>query len=478
MATTSNNRFALFATEDDSVSPPSSPEDLAKNPFLNQVDDDPLPWEEVKKRNTPLTATTARPGKRLVGVTNDRFKCPPVLRILDWRERATSQSTADCSEKHSPDIFENWCGACSLKFPSKTALLSHIKASENHENYCNLCKRVFKDRNGLKNHVDNAAGHETYCNLCLSAFKDEWGLRNHLENNPNAGHQFVCMTCLLAFHTESELGVHLILDDKHVRCKTCRRGFRNQEERDQHWLTTNRHKHCMQPGCEFDGPNQAALTEHLKRDHFQCQGCKEVFPSLTKLNHHYEGCSFAVACSQCGEKCGGKSQLEVHLKHCLRCEECGYHTQHEGNFQIHHQHMTKHSPAELVCWGCDAPMRKHSSLINHLESGNCPSLSDPALLMRCLGTWWYSPLYMDLDMHAHIRTGRVDIHEVWKWMAEGALHPFLCRDTDCGKTFSHLSSLLLHCESKACGWDVNRLNMPGLEAEFKRAWLRRDSGTS
>ena len=139
--------------------------------------------------------------------------------------------------------------------------------------------------------------------------------------------------------------------------------------------------------------------------------------------------------------------------------------------------MTKHKPAELVCWGCELPMRKYSSLINHLESGTCPKLGDAALLMRFLGMWWYSPLYMDLDMHANIRTGRVDIHEVWKWMCEGALHPFLCRDAECGTTFSQPSSLLPHCESKACGWDIDRLNMPGLEKEFKRACLRRDSGT-
>lgn len=237
MATKGNNRFALFATADDSVSPPSSPEDPNKNPFLNQVGDDSMPWEEVKKRNTP--ATTARLGNRLI-VTNNRFKYPPILKILDWRERPAPQPTTGGSEKHSPDLFENWCGVCSLKFPSKTALLSHTKASANHENLCNLCKRVFKDRNGLKNHVDNAAGHETYCNLCLSAFKDEWGLRNHLENNLNAGHQFMCMTCLLAFHAESEMRLHLTLDDRHVRCKTCRRMFRSQDERDQHWLTTNR----------------------------------------------------------------------------------------------------------------------------------------------------------------------------------------------------------------------------------------------
>jgi hypothetical protein len=140
--------------------------------------------------------------------------------------------------------------------------------------------------------------------------------------------------------------------------------------------------------------------------------------------------------------------------------------------------MTKHSSADIACWGCDAPMRTYSSLVNHLESGKCAKLGDPALLMLCLGEWWYSPLYMDLDLHAQIRTGRVDIHEVQHWMDQGILHPFLCRNGSCLRTFGHMSSLTLHCESKACGWDVDRLDMPGLEKEFKQACLRHDSGAA
>ena len=94
------------------------------------------------------------------------------------------------------------------------------------------------------------------------------------------------------------------------------------------------HKHCLQPGCAFDGPDQAALAYHLKRDHFQCEGCKRILPSQTKLNQHYDSCSFAVACPQCGEHCAGKTQLALHLEHCYFCEECGFHTHHEGNYHI------------------------------------------------------------------------------------------------------------------------------------------------
>jgi hypothetical protein len=85
---------------------------------------------------------------------------------------------------------------------------------------------------------------------------------------------------------------------------------------------------------------------------------------------------------------------------------------------------------------------------------------------------------MDLDLHAHIRTGRINPEDMRKWMDEGSLHPFVCRDEACSKTFGHMSSLVLHCESQACGWDVARLNMPGLEQEIKHMCLRRDSATA
>jgi hypothetical protein len=85
---------------------------------------------------------------------------------------------------------------------------------------------------------------------------------------------------------------------------------------------------------------------------------------------------------------------------------------------------------------------------------------------------------MDLDLHAQLRTSRIDPDMMRQWMDTGAIMPFICREEKCKKEFGHLSSLVLHCESQACGWDIARLNMPGLEKEFKQMCLRRDSGTA
>ncbi|KAF2129211.1 hypothetical protein P153DRAFT_291076 [Dothidotthia symphoricarpi CBS 119687] len=475
MAPEANNRYALFREKDLNVPPPNnSAIDLSRNPFLNQVADDSIPWQEVKKRSAvPLQPPLGTKSKTLV--IRDSHKIAPARSHGSLtRARALSSSTAATvtSNDKAHDPHENWCGVCSIKFSNKSTLLNHIKQTPEHQHYCNLCKRVFKDRNGLKNHVDSAWDHEVFCNLCLSAFKDEWGLKNHFENNYSVGHEFVCLTCLMGFRSRSELEVHLKTSQKHSCCLTCNRRFRDQDERDEHWQKTSKHKHCLQPGCDFDGPDQMALQQHLKRDHFQCEGCKRILPSATKLNLHYESCEFTIACHQCGEPFAGQVKLAAHLEHCYLCEECGYQTHHQGNYHIH---MTKHSNAAIPCWACDAPMRTYSSLINHLESGKCPKFPNTARLLLCLGKWWYSPLYMDLDIHAQIRTGRIALGEVQAWMDGGLLHPFICRADGCTKSFGHLSSLVLHVESHACAWDIERVNIYGLEKEFKRVCVRRDS---
>ncbi|KAK7188210.1 hypothetical protein DPSP01_001755 [Paraphaeosphaeria sporulosa] len=457
------NRFALFTDGDEERSPvvPLAPD---SNTFVNQVTDNDAPWEEVRRGGQAAKSNL----KTLV--IRDENKT--TVRCYT-KTRDVSGSTQDSDNMKLSDPHEHWCGVCHIRFPNKNALLTHVKLSpQQHKNYCNLCKRVFVDRNGLKNHVDNAAGHDVTCNLCLSAFKDAWGLKNHFENNYFvAGHDFVCLTCLLGFRTQKELDKHLFTGAKHILCHTCHRKFRNQAERDEHWRLTTKHRHCLQPGCDFDAPDEKALEAHLHDDHFQCEGCKRIFPSQTKLNLHCETCQFEVTCN-CGFGCAGRAKLELHMENCFYCSECRYQTCHESNYQIH---MTKHDAAAIPCWHCSVPMRNCSTLINHLESGSCVKLPDPTQLMRCLGTFWYSTLYMDVDIHVQIRSNRVDIGETVSWMKEGLLQPFICRSSGCGKTFNNFSSLVAHVENQECEWDVEKLRLDLVQAEFRRMCARKDS---
>lgn len=94
------------------------------------------------------------------------------------------------------------------------------------------------------------------------------------------------------------------------------------------------HRHCLQVGCDFDCRDLATLEAHHERDHFRCDGCKLIFPSQTKLHQHQEECNLPVPCPHCKEPCAGQGGLARHLKQCFACEECNYHTPHEGNLRI------------------------------------------------------------------------------------------------------------------------------------------------
>jgi hypothetical protein len=231
MASTANNRYALFGDGNENAPPTISPTvEPSKISPADQVADDSIPWQEVRKKGAPTTQMLLPPtssGKAL-GV-KDQTKFTFGFNSAATRVRTASASTADTTDK-AHDPHENWCGVCSIKLPNKSALLTHIKQMPKHRHYCNLCKRVFKDRNGIQNHLENSLGHEVHCNLCLSAFNDEWGLKNHFENNYTVGHEFVCLTCLLGFRDESGLARHLQTAQKHTWCEVrtrLGRAFRN-----------------------------------------------------------------------------------------------------------------------------------------------------------------------------------------------------------------------------------------------------------
>ncbi|KAF1966154.1 hypothetical protein BU23DRAFT_331773 [Bimuria novae-zelandiae CBS 107.79] len=487
MAPAFSNRFALFKNEDEESQPTPVKEPTFKtNTFVNQVANTDTPWEEVKRGGRGGRGGQAvKPVVRTLVIRNSENKPlvnPVQQRTHDISAYVQNSDTARVIDNmRANDLHEHYCGVCQHKFPNKTALLTHIKQSpKGHENYCNLCKRVFKDRNGLQNHVDNAAGHEIFCNLCLSAFVNAWGLKNHLENNYSvAGHDYVCLTCLLGFRTKADLDRHLITSGKHVWCNTCHKKFKDQTSRDAHWQITTKHRHCLQPGCDFDAPNEKILEKHLRDDHFQCEGCKRIFPSQTKLNLHHETCQFEIRCSYCAHRCAGMAQLALHKASCFYCAECCFQTNHEGAYQMHmtKHHLTKPAAASFPCWRCDMSFRKCSTLIHHLDTGRCVKLPDPIQLLRCLGSFWHSTLYMDVDIHVQIRSNRVDLQEAINWMKEGLLQPFVCRAPGCGKTFSQFNSLVLHIESQSCEWDVKVLRLDLLRAEFDRMCEKRDNAT-
>lgn len=239
MSSQTSNRYAVFSSEEIETARLTINDtiDIDRNLVDDQIEDDSIPWQEVKKSGAPPVLPPRRSAATTLAIRDYNQPIPSRTTIKKTRSHTISASTVENNDK-THGFPENWCGICSQKFTTKAALLTHIKLSPEHQHYCNLCKRVFKDLNGLKNHVENAWDHDIFCNLCLSAFKDAWGLKNHFQNNLHVGHEFACLICLLGFESQVELDDHLRTAEKHTWCQSCHRRFDNQDERDDHWQTT------------------------------------------------------------------------------------------------------------------------------------------------------------------------------------------------------------------------------------------------
>lgn len=210
------------------------------------------------------------------------------------------------------------------------------------------------------------------------------------------------------------------------------------------------HRHCLLPGCTFDGRDEVELAGHLERDHFQCKICKAIMPSQTKLTAHEQQCEIV------SRNCAQRVQLDEIL------------TWSKG--------LPPRTSSGFICWGCSLPANTISALLAHLEAGRCSELRESSLFMDCLGKWWYSPLFMCVDMHAQLRTGRLNLQELRKlqeWMDEGAFLPFICRNEGCKRMFSHLSKVAKHWEAGECEWGLSRVNVEGLKEELKKAFAMR-----
>ena len=108
-------------------------------------------------------------------------------------------------------------------------------------------------------------------------------------------------------------------------------------------------------------------------------------------------------------------------------------------------------------------------LIKHLETGKCAQYPDfPTDIVRILGKWYYSVLYMDIDLHAQIRQGRANIGTVMECINDNVFVPYVCRAEGCGQTFKTLRSLAHHWEFEDCMYTVDRLKLDRLWKEIKR----------
>ncbi|GBE86807.1 hypothetical protein SCP_1000490 [Sparassis crispa] len=241
-------------------------------------------------------------------------------------------------------------------------------------------------------------------------------------------------------------------------CARCARSFKNNQALWQHEENSGMHNVCRE--CEVDFGSESELISHYEDEHYYCDSCEELFDSESELEDHNEEAHWY--CRSCERFFKDENSLNYHLRSSI------------------------HRPRAYACPGrkCTKAFTSHAALVNHWESGACPSGVTRESVNRVAAKLDKTGLITNPTRLLGGPSGRGEsvVTQVWaterSWNGEEyecflchrgfrsllALNAHLqspvhadkgyrCPKTwrGCGKEFKTLSALCQHVESEQCG---------------------------
>lgn len=216
------------------------------------------------------------------------------------------------------------CEVCTKTFHHPQALAQHQNAKGHHySNYCDHCHRGFVQPESLAQH--NLALHNWVCGDCAANFTTKEDLRRHMVSTAHC----YCKICDRVFGSDKALKSHtraLHLHASEFRCCDCDRGFVNELALEQHLRDKVHH------------------IERAEKPPFTCPKCERAFKTRSALNQH-------------------KASLAHKPISNLKC-----------------------LAGKMGESGCQREFTSPSAMIQHLESGACPSRLNRQKLNEALET--------------------------------------------------------------------------------------------
>ncbi|KZT03214.1 uncharacterized protein LAESUDRAFT_378178 [Laetiporus sulphureus 93-53] len=265
-----------------------------------------------------------------------------------------------------------------------------------------------------------------------------------------------------------------------VFCDGCDRSFWSARTFEQHPHNSNANRRvCRRHNKAFT--SASGLIQHYIRHpcHHYCQRCDDHFDCPKDLDRHYEELHYY--CQICNWLFDSAAGLyEHHLQKHWYCADCRRVFESENNLTIHLRSAV-HRDGLVSCPGgnCNKRFMSAAALVQHWESGTCPSRVHPDLIGRfavvhlyradvnpydilfspdtvtatgwatqrsCNGQYYECPLcheeYITLRaLNQHLE-GPAHAEEIYRcprvW-------------NGCGNEFGTLSALCQHIESRQCG---------------------------
>ncbi|KAL2214214.1 hypothetical protein CC79DRAFT_1362994 [Sarocladium strictum] len=304
-----------------------------------------------------------------------------------------------------------FCNLCDRSFNSQAALAQHVLNAVRHRE-CDTCNIRFAQYEDLQQHLHDATVHRQYreppperhvsyrasqqqvthaspfeCSICGRVFKSEAGLEQHIRAT-------LCWKHLPRSNdSQPRLGWH---GDVYNACGLCNRTFESEQALARHIKTALNHFAC--PTCDEYFDDEVLLEGHRFDEHNWCDVCDLDFTDSQAFDDHdYDEHSM---CLECGKFFGDSKARDQHF-------------------------AAVHRKEPYECFVCSRDFRLASSLVLHLESGQCTPGLDEWLVDHVVHRTPGSHLYYDPDSN---------------W-------PYSC--VQCDSTFMVLSALYQQLKSSA-----------------------------
>ncbi|EPS39168.1 hypothetical protein H072_7057 [Dactylellina haptotyla CBS 200.50] len=314
---------------------------------------------------------------------------------------------------------------------------------------CSRCNTEFFSVDRAQEHFENMCP-DLWCDLCKEAFKEAADTRKHMEFHADSS--LVCPRCKLMAPTAEDLFAHWRVTNCHIECKICGAWF-FKESFEVHYE--------MSPFCRralftrdvfgtqnFPSSNSpASANSPQKRTGLENRPVVGI-PSAPGQNENPRGIasqSFQTPNNTPSKKAAGnlnfaniRPENRATLGKAFSPKKAR--SSHQKGLPRHHDGQK--SRKRVSCFGCDRYFPIYSSMVLHLESGNCDSRISIEDINYVFATHPRSEELMVDD-------GRKSLIAFLNYQTNHDGTPFKCSNVTCNSRYKYLSALINHSEGAA-----------------------------